>query len=223
MNDDTLLSTSGDVNSPRRYHSPVRREQARETRRRILAAARDLFVERGYVATTIADIGGAAGVATQTVYASLRTKRQILKEVMDVAIGGDDRPVGMLDREGPQRLREMKDQRAQLATLASGIAGVLDRAGPMFDVMRAAGSADPEIAISYDALQRERRANMGRIVGWIAANGPLKPGLTEDEAADIVWTMTSADVHRMLRRERGWSQERYAAWLATCLIDALLP
>ncbi len=223
MNDETLHPTDADVNGPRRYDSPVRREQARETRRRILEAARELFVARGYVATTISDIAREAGVATQTIYASLSTKRQILKDVMDVAIGGDDQPVGMLEREGPRRLRQETDQRAQIAMLARGIGEVLDRAGPLFDVMRAAGAADPEIAASFDAIQRERRENMGRIVGWIAANGPLKPGLSEDDAADILWTLTGADVHRMLRRERGWSADRYAQWLAEALIAALLP
>lgn len=223
MNRDTLQPKDTDVNSPRRYDSPVRREQARETRQRILDAARALFLARGYVATTIADIADEAGVANQTVYASLRSKRQILKEVMDVAIGGDDRPVGMLDRAEPRRLRQEPDQRAQITLLARGIGEVLDRAGPLFDVMRAAGTADPEIATSYELIQRERRENMGRIVEWIAANGPLKPGLTADEAADTLWMMTSADVHRMLRRERGWSANRYALWLAETLIAALLP
>ncbi len=223
MNDETLHPNEREVNSSRRYDSPVRRAQARDTRRRIIGAAGELFVERGYVATTVADIAQAAEVAQQTVYATFGTKRDILRAAMDVAIGGDDAPVGMLERSGPQRMRQEPDPQAQLMMLAHGICEVLDRAGPMFDVMRAAGTADPEIAASYDAIQRERRENMGRIVGWIAANVALKPGLTENEAADIVWAMTSAEVHRMFRRERGWSTERFGSWLATCLIDALLP
>jgi AcrR family transcriptional regulator len=223
MNEDTLHPKSRSVKPPRRYDSPARRAQARETRRRIADAARERFITSGYVATTIADIAREAGVAQQTVYATFGTKREILHAVMDLAIGGDDAPVGVLERAGPQRLRQEPDQRAQLTMLARGVAGVLERAGPVFDVMRAAGGADAEIATAYDALQAERRTNMGRIVSWVAANGPLKPGLSVEAAGDVVWTLTSADVQRMLRRERGWSKDRYASWLADALIAALLP
>lgn len=223
MNDDTLYRKDGDVNSRRRYDSRIREERARETRSRILSAAKRLFLRHGYVPTTMAGIAREAGVATQTVYVTFATKRAILAAVMGETIGGDDQRIGMLERADPQRMREEPDQHRQLRMMAHGIREILDRAGPMFDVMRIAAASEVEIHAAYTELQEQRRENMAIVVGWITDKGPLKPGLIENEAADILWTLTSADVHRMLRDERGWTTERYEEWLAESLVDALLP
>lgn len=201
----------------------MRDERARETRSRILDAAKTLFLKHGYIGTTIAGIAREAGVATQTVYATFGTKREILTVAMGEAIGGDDRQVSVLERADPQRMREEPDQHVQLRMMARGIREILDRSGPMFDVMRTAAASDADIATAYTHLQEERRRNMASVVEWITRNSPLKLGLTEPEAADILWTLTSADVHRMLRIDRGWSSDRYEQWLAGSLIDALLP
>jgi len=212
-----------DVKRRRRYESPIRQEQARETRLRILGAARRLFLARGYVATTVGAIAQEAGVAAQTVYGVFGSKRAVLTALMDVSIGGDDRPVAVLERAEPQRMREETDQRRQLAMMAHGIRLILERAGPVFDVMRGAAAADPEIATLYRHLQEERLRNMTRVVAWVAEKGPLRDGLTIPDAADIVWTFTSADVHRLLTVERGWTAERYERWLGDALVAALLP
>ncbi len=212
-----------EVKSRRRYESPIRQEQARETRRRILEAARRQFLAHGYVAATIASIAQEAGVTAQTVYVAFGTKRAILASLMDVAIGGDDEPVGVLERPEPQRMRDEPEQRRQLEMMARGIRGILERAGPIFDVMRGAATADPEIAELYRRLQEERLRNMTRVVGWVAERGPLRAGLTTADGADIVWTLTGAEVHRLLTVDRGWTGERYERWLGDTLIAALLP
>ncbi len=212
-----------DVKSRRRYESPIRQEQARETRLRILEAARHLFLSQGYVATPIGAIAHEAGVAAQTVYVAFGNKRAILAALMDVSLGGDDEPVGMLERPAPQRMRDEPDQRRQLAMMAHGIREILERAGPIFDVMRGAALADPEIAEMYRRLQEERLHNLTSVVGWVAEKGPLRDGLTVADGADILWTLTSADVYRLLRVERGWTGERYERWLRDSLIGALLP
>jgi len=212
-----------DVNGRRRYESAIRQEQARETRLRVLEAARRLFLERGYIATTISAIAQEAGVATQTVYVVFGNKRAILVALMDRAIGGDDEPVGVLERRAPQQMREEPDQRRQLLMMAHGIREILDRAGPIFDVMRGAATADGDIAEVYGRLQEERLCNMTTVIEWVAENGPLKDGRSVAEGADIVWTLTSADVHRLLRVERDWDGERYERWLGDILIESLLP
>ena len=214
---------SSEVKRGRRYTSPIREEQARETRMRVLEAARRLFRDRGYVATTIGTIAQEAGVAAQTVYVAFGNKRAILAALMDLAIGGDDQPVGVLERPEPLHMRDEPDQRRQLELMAHGIREILDRAGPIFDVMRGAATADTEVAVLYRRLQEERLRNMTMVVGWVAAKGPLREGLAVAEGADIVWTLTSADVHRMLRIERGWTGEQYEQWLADSLVRSLLP
>lgn len=214
---------SNEVNTRRRYESQVRQEQSRETRLRILEAARRLFLERGYVVTTIAAIAREARVAAQTVYVTFGNKRAILAALMDVSIGGDDQPVGVLERPEPQQMRNAPDQRQQLHMMAHGIREIMERASPIFDVMRGAAAADPEIASLYGQLQEERLHNMARVVAWVAEKGSLRSGLTVADGADIVWTLTSADVHRLLTVDRGWTGEQYQRWLADTLVALLLP
>jgi len=212
-----------DVKDRRRYASRLREEQARETRQRILDIAARMFEAQGFVATTIGAIARESEVASQTVYAVFGTKRGILAELLSESIGGDRQPIGVLERSGPQRMREEPDQRRQLAMMANGIAEILERAGPVFTVVRAAAAADPEIAKLHAGIQEERLRNMTTVVGWVAAHGPLKAGLTVPDAADVTWTLTSADVHRLITVERGWSRRRYERWLSDALIAALLP
>jgi AcrR family transcriptional regulator len=218
-----LHSNSDDVKPPRRYVSSLRDEQARVTRFRILDAARELFIERGFAGTSIEVIAREAGVAVQTIYSAFGNKQSILARVMDQAIGGDDQQVAVLDRPERQSMRDEPDQRAQLRSLAHGIRRILERAGPIFAVMRAAAPANPEIADLYGNIQEERLQNMTRVLGWISQHGPLREGLTERTAADILWTLTSADIYNLLVTERGWTGEQYTDWLADTLIAGLLP
>ena len=219
----TLHPNDEEVKPGRRYASTLRDEQARATRLRVLDAARHLFIEKGFAGASVEAIAREAGVAVQTVYGAFGNKRTILARVMDLATGGDDQPVGVLDRPGRQSLHDEPDQRAQLHRLAHGIRKILDRAGPVFAIVRSAAPANPEIAALYSHIQEERLQNMTRVLGWISHNGPLRDGLTERAAADILWTLTSADIYNLLVTERGWTGDQYADWLADTLIAALLP
>jgi hypothetical protein len=107
--------------------------------------------------------------------------------------------------------------------LAGGVTGILERAGPLFMVMRDAAGADEEIAVAYEALHALRYRNMRLMVGWVAAHGSLKADMSVDEAADVIWTLTSADVRHLLRDGRGWTAEHYQSWLADAMIASILP
>jgi AcrR family transcriptional regulator len=208
----------------RAYRSPLREEQARRTRQAVVAAARDLFLADGYAATTMQAVAARAGVATDTVYHVFKTKRGLLKSVLDVTIGGDDRDVALLDREGPQAMRREPDQRRQIAMLAHAMTEQLERVRPLDDVLRQAAAIDPEVAALRDDLQlRQRRAAMTEVVGWVAAHGPLRAELSGEDAVAITWTLTSPEVHHMLRVAWRWPPERYRSWLEEALVHALLP
>lgn len=208
----------------RSYHSPLREEQTRATRRRVVRAAHDLFLDRGYAATTIAAVASRAGVSVDTVYTAFGTKRGLLDRVLDVNVGGDDRSVAVLDREEPQRMRAEADQRRQLAMFATGVAGQLDRVRPLDDVLRSAAAADPEVAAARDDQTiRQRHAAMTTVVGWVRERGPLRAGIADSTAADIMWTLTSPEVHYMLCRTRGWTRSQYEEWLRDALVRTLLP
>jgi len=207
----------------RGYDSPVRRERARQTRSAVLRAAHARFLQVGYASTTLAVVAADAGVSVDTVYDVFGSKRGLLAAVMDVNVGGDDQPVAVLERELPQRMRAETDQRAQLALFAVGMAGELERMRPLDDVLRSAAAADPEVAEAR-RLQNDvqRHAAMTTVVGWIIARGPLREGLDAAQAADLLWTLTSPEVHHMLLQVRGWTRERYETWLRQSLEDALL-
>ncbi len=210
------------VKASRRYDSSLRKAQAGQTRMRILDGAQKLFAERGYAATTMESIAAEAGVATDTVYASFGSKAGVLHRLLDVRVGGDDAPVPLLEREGPRSVRAQPTQRRQVAGFAADITEILERARPVDDIIRGAAAVDPEIAALRSRMQQTRYANIKEFVSWLASRGPFRRGMSEHDAAAHVWTLTSPEVHGLLRRERGWTKDRYAAWLADTLSRTLL-
>jgi len=208
----------------RGYRSPLRAEQARQTRRRILREAQRLFLDRGYPATSIEAVAAAAQVSQDTVYSVFGSKRNLLKEVMDTGVGGDDTAVKVVDRPEPQRIRQQSDRRTQLAMFAEGVAVRIDSSRHQDDILRSAAAVDADVAALRDDIQlRQRRSAMGIVAGWLAEKGPFRTGIDVDDAADIIWTLTSPEVHRLLRDGCGWSQERFALWLEDTLLRTLLP
>lgn len=206
----------------RSYSSPRRAAQARETRRAVLRAATALFREHGYPRTSIAAVAEAADVSPDTIYKVFGTKAALLKEVMDVAIGGDDEEIKLLDRAGPQQIMAETDQRRGLDLFAADISAQVERVRPVDDMLVSASHVDPAARRLRDDLHhRQRREAMGAVLDWIARNGPLASD--RDEGAATLWVLTSPEVNRLLRDGWGWDEERYAAWLRTMLERSLLP
>ena len=210
------------VKTQRRYDSALRKEQARQTRVRMLDAAQRLFAARGYAASTMEAIASEAGVAVDTVYSGFGSKRGVLSSLLDVRVGGDDEPIDLLDRPGPQAVRREPDQKRQIAAFAGDITAIVERVRPVDDIIRGAAAVDSEVAVLRSRIQESRYEGMRQFVTWLAANGPLRRGMTDADAAAIVWTLTSPEVHRLLRSERGWTKERYKEWLAETLRRTLL-
>jgi AcrR family transcriptional regulator len=207
----------------RRYTSARRQAQAAETRRKIVAAAYRLFAEQGYAGTTIEDIAQAAGCAVQSIYAIFGNKRAILTRLVEVSVGGDEAPIPILERPEPQAVRQERDPRRQLQLFAQGIAEIMARMRPIFEILRTAAKTEPDIAALLQQLLDERLQNMIRFAGWVAANEPLRQGLDIEAAGETVWLLTSAEVYHLLIVDRGWTRERYVQWLSTTLITLLLP
>lgn len=211
------------VKGRRPYRSPLREERARANREAILRAARRGFVADGYPRTSIASIAAEAGVSEDLVYVHFPSKRQLLVEVLNFAVTGEVDSPRVLEQERPRAVRDETDQRRQVAMFADDIAHRMDRARPIDDVMRSAAEVDDEIAEKYRSMHATRLANLTQLVRWVAANGPLRDGVVEDEAAATVWALAGPDTHRRLVGELGWSVERYAEWLRRTLEAALLP
>ena len=204
----------------RRYRSVRRQEQAEQTRAGVLVAARRLFEERGYEATTIAAVAEDAGVSVETVYGHFGGKRTLFGELFRRAVRGrDERPVA--DQRVPRALASMADQREQLRSFAADIVPRLERAAPLIAVLAGASRSDPELADLLQQLHDDRRRNLRVLVESLSASGPLLVG--SQDALDTVWALTGPELHQMLRRAGGWSEGRYQAWLADSLARLLLP
>ncbi len=215
---------SHDVNPPkRRYNSARRKAQAEETRRHILSSAETLFLRRGYTGTTIEGIAGEAGVSVETIYAAFRNKRTILARLVDRAVTGDEEPIPLIERAGPQETAREPNQEQQVRLFVQGVAEILQRVGPLFEVMRLAASTEPEIkALLGDVLQ-QRLNGMTFFIDALRKNGPLRGDQDVATAAEVTWTITSPEVYRLLTESRQWSQTRYESWLGDTLTALLLP
>jgi AcrR family transcriptional regulator len=207
----------------RAYNSSRRKEQALQTRRQIVEAARQLFLRRGYTGATMDAIAEEAGVAVETVYATFGNKRAILSRLIEVSLVGDEGPVPLLEREGPRAVMQETDQHRQVELFAEDIDKIMSRMTPLFEIMRVAAKTEPEIAGMYEDILNNRVEGLMAFVRALMKNGPLREGLTLELAAETVWTLTSAEVILLLTGTRGWSGERYKQWLADMLKRALLP
>ena len=210
----------GDVKPRRPYRSERRREQAEQTRTRVLDAAAALFQERGWEGASIAGIARSAGVSAETVYAGFGTKRALLGELVARAVRGDD-PTPVPDQAGPRALAAVTDQHEQLRLFAADISRRLERAAPLVAVVSGAARAEPELAELLAELHAARRRNLRVLVDALATNGPLR--VPPSEALETVWALTSPELHQLLIRVRGWKRRRYAEWLAETLSAVLLP
>ena len=210
-----------EVKDKRKYSSAVRDEQAARTRTRILEAASELFLERGYARTTIKDIAVQADVARDTVHAIFGNKARVLTALIDLRLVPDDAVANVTQRQDAQAIRNEMDQRKQIELFAKFIAGISTELRPVFEILRTASAVEPEMANVFEEMNRFRLDNMQTYAKWIAARGPLR--VTTRRAGEIIWALASLDVARMLCDEIGWTQSRHARWLSDTLIRTLLP
>jgi AcrR family transcriptional regulator len=205
----------------RSYASTVRREQAERTRARIVEAAGERFEANGYARTSIREVAEAAGVAVDTIYAVFGTKARLLTALIDVRLGGASGVDNVMDRPEARAVRDELDPRVQLRLFSRDIAAVSERVRPVYEMLRTAAAVEPEMASVHAEMDGYRLRNMQQAADWIAARGPLR--VNPERAGEIIWTLASPDVARMLCEGRGWSQDEYAAWLEDMLVRSLLP
>jgi TetR/AcrR family transcriptional regulator, regulator of autoinduction and epiphytic fitness len=197
--------------------------RTRRTRTAVVEAARTLFLERGYVATTIAAISELSDTPPATVYRLFSSKLGILKAVLDGSIAGDDRAVAVLDRPRVRALVSDQDPREQLTGFAAMLSDLMTRAAPVHRILADAARSDQEAASLLADIARQRHEGQHRIARSLARSGALRPGVRERDAADIIHALASPEVYGLLVLDRGWSAERYETWLREILIDQLLP
>jgi AcrR family transcriptional regulator len=204
----------------RRYDSSRRQAQARETRATIVRAARDLFIERGYGHTTLADIAAAAGVSVETIYASVGTKAEVLHKAWDITVGGDDEDIVLHERPEVLAIRAEADLAKRLMLHAEFSTKTSQRTAPFQLMVQSAAGADPAAAAMLEEISRQRLNGIGVMAAEAAATGQL--AVTEEECRDVIWSMTDGMLWHRLVNERGWTNERYAEWLGRVWVDRLV-
>ena len=199
-----------------------RARKALETRQRILDAAEDLFTRDGYAATTMTAIAEHADVAVQTLYAVFGNKRAILTELIDARVAGADHSRSLPDREDWRAMEREPNPHQQLALFAQIATRIGNRSAAINEIMAQAAGADPEIATIYQQQRQSRYKDERRIARSLARKGALREGLSETQAADIIWAIATTRTYRALVIERRWTTDQYERWLNDLLAHALL-
>ena len=210
------------VNSRRRYHSPLRVEQAAATRRGILEAAQRLFEREGYSATSMAAIAAQANVSLKTVYVTFETKSGLLRALWHMLLRGDEDAVPVGERPWFRAVLDEPDSERQLRLNVRNARLVRARVGPLLQVVRRAASADPEIDELWTRIQAEFYDNQQSVVEVLHEKKALRPGLDVARAADILWSLNHPDLYWLLVNERGWTPDQHEEWLADLLCEQLL-
>lgn len=212
----------GDVNTHRHQKATAPQARTRRTRAAVVDAARTLFLERGYAATTIGAISDLSDTPQPTVYRLFSSKLGILQAVLDVSIVGDDEAIAMPDRPQIHALVSDPDPNNTLTGFAALLRELMTRTAPIHRILADAARSDEAAASLLAEIARQRQQGQQRIARSLARSGALRPGLRERDAADIIHALASPEVYNLLVADRGWSGHRYENWLNTTLTHQLL-
>ena len=207
----------------RTYNSTRRKNQANETRRMIVEAARRLFYELGYNNATIEAIAQEAGVAAETIYAVFGNKQAILMNLIQVTLVGDDENVPLLERPFIKQSLKETDQLQLIKKFASNMYAIMQRMSPVFALLRSTAKTDPEIMALFNKLLIERLGGMSFFINQLSRIGSLKEQMIADQAQVTVWAISSAEVFTLLVQDLDWSEQKYTAWLSSSLERLLIP
>ena len=195
--------------------------RTRLARRAVVDAARTLFLERGYVATTIEAISEHADVPPATVYRLFSSKLGILRALLDTSIAGDDQPLAVQERPDVASLFTEPDPRKLLAGFAGVTTAINQRTNDVYRALVSAAGSDPAAAELLGEIQHQRDQGQGQIARSLSAPTHSSPDCENASAADLIYALMSPEVYRLLVGDRGWTPERYQQWLVTTLTQQL--
>jgi AcrR family transcriptional regulator len=200
------------VKSPAGALRLSRRDRADATRLRIVKAAYDLFCERGYAGTMLADVAQRSGVAVATVRFVFHTKAELLSRAFDFAVMGEDGPLPPEEQEWYARMIAEPDLVAALRSLVAGEGAINARATPLDTAVRASAESDPDTA-RVRAFHEQLRADAHRaILEILVAKSPLRDGLTAERATHLLLFFVGSDAYRPLVHDFGWTHQEWGDW-----------
>jgi AcrR family transcriptional regulator len=207
----------------RSYDASSRLDQARARRRAVVLAAKDLFERDGFGSTTIAAVAKGAGVSAESVYKGFGTKAALAKAVFDFVIAGDDEPVPVAERSEAQAVQTESDVRRKIAMYINGLARRQQRSAKVQLLIRDGRHGDKTLKGIWQKLLDERLIGMTMLGGHLLESGQLRDGIEFDEVRDVLWTYTAVELYELLVMGRGWTLDRYAAWIARAITAAICP
>lgn len=191
------------------------------TRAHTLQSARRLFLEKGYLGTTIEAVAREAGVAVQTVYNAVGNKAALLAGVFEDTVSGPEAP-----RPAPAFLQERSEAVADVGgivrLLGAWFVEVHARMAPVWKLLEEAAAHDEGLAAFARKRAHQRLRNYELAAAQIQKRGGLA-GMTLEEAAALIWTVGHPLVYRTLVLEQRWPAERYRRWVEKALRAALVP
>ncbi|MBG6105900.1 MULTISPECIES: TetR/AcrR family transcriptional regulator [Micromonospora] len=194
-----------------------RAERSRRTREKVVEAARELFVAQGYGATSLQEVADRAGVAVQTVYFVFGNKRTLFKDVVDTSIAGDTEPVATMDREWFRAACAEPTAAGQLRAHVHGTREILGRVAPIMPLIATAAATDPEIAAQWPDGPDPRYTVQYAAAEALAGKPDIRPGLSIEMAADLLFGLLSPQLYLIFVRDRDWSPDTWEEWARTAL------
>lgn len=197
-----------------------RAERSRRTREKIIEAARELFLARGYGATSLQEVADRAGVAVQTVYFVFGNKRTLFKDVVDTSIAGDTEPVATMDREWFRAACAAPTAVDQLRVHVRATGEILGRVAPIIPLIAAAAATDPQIAAQWP--DPDPRYTVQHAAAQALADKPdVRPDVSVEMAADLLFCLLSPQLYLLFVQVRGWSPGRWETWAYATLTAQL--
>jgi AcrR family transcriptional regulator len=197
-----------------------RAESARATRLRIIDAARRLFIEQGYLDTTMTAVAEEAGVALQTIYLSVGSKAQLLNATIDATV--DDEGTAALVQSSIQYLRDLPDGRSTLSLCAHQARKIFEDLAPLIARMLEA-AADADVAQIVKEARERNLATFRSFALFVVEKPGFDTSLGLDHAVDVMYALLSFDTYRVLCMERGWDGRQWEDWITGALTSSLFP
>lgn len=207
------------VKSRRNYDSSKRRTDARARREAVLTAARQLFLDDGFAPTTVSAVASRAGVSEEMVYKNFGGKPGLVRALHDEALRGEG-PIPAERRS--DSLRESAEAREVVRGWSILSMEVASRVSPVLLLVRDAALIDPSMGGLLAELDDRRHRRMADNAHFLSSAGHLRPGVTEEAATDLMWSVTSPEMFELLVRRRGWSLEQYAGFVYRTIAYGLL-
>ena len=193
-----------------------RRSQRRaETERRLVGSAAALFVERGYAATTLADVAEHADIAPRTLYLHFPTKAELLLRCIGIAIAGDAEPVPLADRPAMAEAMVAATLDERINLMASLTASLMERTGPLLDVAFQAAGSEPSIAAAAAAGRAETGRTLREFWHRIHDDGLLPPSVDLLWLSETATLIAHAETYLLIGKTLEWNSDAYREWLAT--------